>query len=771
MIVPSLACQASCKYCFGPHKGSIMGERTAIETVRFIRSIAEETAAKELSIVFHGGEPLLAPRSVWRVMLDEIAAQLSGYKVSMNIQSNLWNLDDEFMKLFLTHGVSIGVSLDGPKEYCDLTRGEGYFERAIASVRKATALGFRVSSIATVTPQTLPYVRETAKYFRDNGMPVNLHGAVAGIDRRDSPYALSASEYASMIKDLFPWYVANRKHVRISTLDHFVKGAVCGQPGVCTFRDCFGMFLAIAPDGTITSCQRFAGRGEFSMGNIFDRPSLAELYDSPAAIAQREREHRAGKKCAACEVYSVCRGGCYYNARGSDDGDIDPLCEAYKEIYSFVYAKLVEEMTTTENRIAIAQRPLRVGEHPLLRRGDYVSLSRKMHPSQVAVVARNILSVYELGKTGDPHVAARNLYDDRICGSPDTTEKMLSDMQADLRTPRAAKNNCYIHVTFDCNLRCSHCYAEGGESREEMDVARFAALTNEAVANRFRQIIVTGGEPLFHSHCDMLTATCREYRGKGSALVLRTNLTGNFADDDFRKLAESFDLIVVSVDGSEETHNRRRGAGTYQNVCRNLEEYVRIGESVPCAAELSLGCTMKPADINGSPGQSVRLLAAKLHVKRVRFRPLLPIGRASRMSEPVICEGLMQHVSPDEMLESDFRPLNSCGIGQNIFIRPDGGAYPCYAWCNEHTYIGNVFEQGLNATLISPQFTRLAECTVDTIAKCRDCACRYLCGGACRAWGNRDALDPNAAPVHCVHLKQRAEALIDAAKNYLEIKI
>ncbi|MDR1673662.1 MAG: SPASM domain-containing protein, partial [Bacteroidales bacterium] len=117
--------------------------------------------------------------------------------------------------------------------------------------------------------------------------------------------------------------------------------------------------------------------------------------------------------------------------------------------------------------------------------------------------------------------------------------------------------------------------------------------------------------------------------------------------------------------------------------------------------------------------------------------------------------------------QSEFHPLTTCGIGQNLFIRPDGGVYPCYAWCGEHTRIGNVFDAGLNALLRSPQFTRLAACTVDTIAKCRDCASRYLCGGACRAWGNRNALDPNAAPVQCDHLQQRAQSLIDAAKEYI----
>jgi uncharacterized protein len=744
-----------------------MDERTAKETVHFIRSIAQETVAKEVHIIFHGGEPLLAPFPVWRVMLDEIRTQLASYRVSMNIQSNLWQLTDDFIELFLTHKVSIGTSLDGPKELCDLTRGEGYFERTIASVRKANAAGCQVSAIATVVPQTLPHTQEIAKYFRDNGMPLVLHGAIAGIDRRDSPYALTAAAYASMVTGLFPWYAKNRKHIRINTLTYFVKGIVNGQPGVCTLRDCFGMFLSIAPDGEITSCQRLAGQKEFSLGNIFDRPTLAALYESPAAKAQRDREKRVGEKCAGCDIYPVCKGGCYYNAQVSGDGDIDPLCEAYKEIYSFVQEKLVEEMQSPENMKAITDRPAGRDEHPLLRRGAYISLSGKVHPSHIANNARNILSLYELCRTGNPHAAAHRLYARKICGDPDLTEKLLAGMQADLRAPRPNRNNCYLHVTFDCNLRCSHCYAEGGVRREEMDLSGFAVLTGEAIAAKFRQVVITGGEPLVHSQRDRLTAVCREHRGQGSNLVLRTNLTGHFTVGDFTALAEAFDQIVVSVDGNEETHDRRRGKGTYQNLYRNLKEYVRVGASIPCAAELSLACVMGASDINGLPGQSVRDLADALQVKRVRFRPLLPLGRASRLDEPVMCEGLMQHVSPEEMLQSEVHPLTTCGIGQNLFVRPDGGAYPCYAWCGEHTRIGNVFDRGLDAVLLSPQFKKLSACTVDTIAECRDCGYRYLCGGACRAWGNQQALDPNAAPPQCEHLKERAQALIDAAREYL----
>jgi uncharacterized protein len=741
-----------------------MDERTASETVRFIHSIAEETSATEISVIFHGGEPLLAPLPVWETLLGEMRTQLSGYTRKLSLQSNLWNLSDDLLTLFGEHQVSIGTSLDGPEELCDLNRGEGYFRRTQASLAKAHAAGHSVSAIATVTQQTLPHVETVARYFRDRGMSLVLHGALSGMDARAAGFALDAEKYAAMVTGLFPWYIENRTRIKIDTLDHFVYGMVWGRPGVCTFRDCFGMFLSVSPTGDITSCQRLAGRAGFSLGNIFDRPTLAMLHDSAAARVQRERERQAGERCSACDVYPVCRGGCYYHALSSGDGVIDPWCEAYRAIYAFVQERLMQEMQSGENIAAIAARPAAgKDEHPLLRKGACISLAHKMHPTRIADNARRVLAIHELGRTGDPRAAAENLYAQKICGNIPLTEKLLARMQRDMYRNRRNRNNCYLYVTLDCNLRCTHCYAEAGDRRDEMSPERFETLVAEAIEAGFRQIVITGGEPSVHSRWREIVYVARNCRGGGSNLVLRTNLAGDFAERDFIALAESFDQIVVSVDGNEQTHDARRGRGTYARIIRNLDDYARVSATVPRAAELSLACVMRSADIRGAAGESVRQLGDRLHVKRVRFRPLLPLGRAAQLDEPVICEGLMQHASPEEMLCAERNPMVTCGIGQNLFILPDGSNYPCYAWRGEHTYIGNVFDGGLEATLASPQFARLTGCSVDTIEKCRDCEYRYLCGGACRAWGNRQALDLNAPPAQCEHLKEQAQGLIEAA--------
>lgn len=84
---------------------------------------------------------------------------------------------------------------------------------------------------------------------------------------------------------------------------------------------------------------------------------------------------------------------------------------------------------------------------------------------------------------------------------------------------------------------------------------------------------------------------------------MRTNLTGEFSGGDLYALAKDFDQVVVSVDGNEQTHNARRGAGAYANMVGNLERYALVASTVRGAAELSLACVMSAEDVNGEPGK------------------------------------------------------------------------------------------------------------------------------------------------------------------------
>ena len=78
---------------------------------------------------------------------------------------------------------------------------------------------------------------------------------------------------------------------------------------------------------------------------------------------------------------------------------------------------------------------------------------------------------------------------------------------------------------------------------------------------------------------------------------------------------------------------------------------------------------------------------------------------------------------------------------------------------------------GLGTILGSAAFGDLRQHTVDTNPKCRHCDLRYLCGGACRAWGGElTQHDLDAQPVECEGLQRRARALLARCVEYLGIQ-
>lgn len=274
-------------------------------------------------------------------------------------------------------------------------------------------------------------------------------------------------------------------------------------------------------------------------------------------------------------------------------------------------------------------------------------------------------------------------------------------------------------------------------------------------------------------------------------LVLRTNFAMPLNDDDLRLIASAFDQVVASVDGTESTHDARRGQGTHAAIVRNLENYQRIARRSPenagngssetrrspplydeldalPYAELSLGCVMPAADIQSAAGDAVRRLAHRLCIRRIRFRPLLPLGRAADWEEPPQSEALGAHATPLELIEDGFHPVASCGLGQNLYVEPSGESFPCYAYHQTHSFLGNVVDQGLPVVLRSERFRDLSKHTVDTNPKCRVCDLRYLCGGACRAWGGAACqYNLDAPPPECSGLRARAAKLLAAATEYL----
>ena len=827
MIVPSLSCPAKCSYCFGPHHGSIMNKETLDQVLdvmeRVVFSERSNTQEKERSqshkikIMFHGGEPLSAGYEFWQYALSSLKRRFAGEHFEISVQSNLWLLDEEFCRLFVEHNVEIGTSLDGPQDINDLQRGEGYFARTMEGIHRARAWGLDVGCIATFTPQNLPFWREVFDFFLNERIGFSIHPAVRSIGNGRSSLVLSSAEYRTLLEDMLSAYIERRHEIRISSLDQMCQGVAFAEGKVCTFRDCLGMFLAFDPEGNIFPCQRLCGKPEWSMGNVREYSTLEALYSSPVALQFIERQRCIEEACAGCCHFGWCKGGCPYNAWASKDlnngSDVrDPYCEAYKELFDRIQLQLIREMGSEENHRALEEDPSRDGQHPLFRRGPLIDLARGgSHPSQIARTARRVVAAVELAKGPDILSAAARLVEMDICKTPEIAERSLANLYDQLHPKITPLNNLYLHITFDCQLCCTHCYAHAGInhsrgdeeaksmsfsavsatlrdaiSLSEMPAYALLRLIHEAWEVGFRQVIITGGEPLIHSQRDELLAMLTQERKRLSViertsnihpvykrmnLVLRTNFAMPLSPTDIHKIAQAFDQVVVSLDGDEATHDARRGKGSYTATLKNLDSYEYYSRGIRNTGELSLAAVLSAKDIQDEQGDSVRALGERLGIRRIRFRPLLPLGRAKDWPEPPTSEALGSHLSPMELIESGFQPVSSCGLGQNLYVEPSGEVFPCYAYHRPHAYIGNVITEGLSAIVKGESFKDLPLHNVDTNPRCSKCEVRYLCGGACRAWGGEMSQhNLDASPQECSVLYSRAARLYAEVVKYFNIR-
>jgi uncharacterized protein len=250
---------------------------------------------------------------------------------------------------------------------------------------------------------------------------------------------------------------------------------------------------------------------------------------------------------------------------------------------------------------------------------------------------------------------------------------------------------------------------------------------------------------------------------------LRTSLALSLDADLLRRVGNSTDEVVVSVDGDRATHDARRGAGSYDRTVDNLRALAERGY----CADLSLATVLPSELANGAPGDAVRALAKQLGIRRTRFRPVLPLGRAPHGEPGLAPESLWESVDVHELVSSGFQTTSTCGLGQNLYIEPDGAAYPCYAWHGEAWRLGSIAAPGGLAEIVASEgFQNLRTHSVDTNPQCKTCPLRYLCGGACRAWSRQpgpEQVDLDAPPVNCAPLWRRAAQLLASALVHLGV--
>jgi uncharacterized protein len=333
-------CDLSCDYCYmyemadqsWRNQPRSMSPETAQLVARRIGEHARVHALSDVTLILHGGEPLLAGRDLISLLVTATQKAVGpGTRVNVSIQTNGVGLSEAYLRLFEELGVRVGVSVDGDVTAHDRHRrfasGRGSYQAV------ADALG-RLRRY----PQLYGGLLCTVDLRND---PVRTYEALADFDPPRIDFLLphgtweqpppgrgrdpASAPYAKWLIEVFErWYPKPATRVRLfeETMHLLLGGASDSEVvGLAPAR-----MVVIETDGSIEQedSLKAAFDGAPATGLHLDRDSLDAALALPEIAARQIGERALSQQCRECPVHPVCGGGLYSHRYRAGTGFANP---------------------------------------------------------------------------------------------------------------------------------------------------------------------------------------------------------------------------------------------------------------------------------------------------------------------------------------------------------------------------------------------------------------------------------------------------------------
>lgn len=323
-ICPTLACNFDCPYCFEDHGRETMSAQVQDDVVALAKRMLDASRAKDISVAWFGGEPLLAPEVIEALSgrLMTLAEEYGGtYKAS--IITNGYLLTQEAVDMLAAAKVqSAQVTIDGLEATHNATRyladGGPTFERITSNLRDCN-IPFKVNIRHNVhegnkseTDQLEAFIKELAK---ESGNQLEYYPALVS----DSTVAGERGKQVGLLCSTDASEVGIRQEARRF---HMGQGHYCGAHSLWS--------IGIDECGNLQKCWEAVDKPSFAFGTAHDwdpaeplttasNPDNLTMYLNTACPVPDE-------ECQECVWLPMCVGGCPHKRLFEDR-----QCVAFKD--------------------------------------------------------------------------------------------------------------------------------------------------------------------------------------------------------------------------------------------------------------------------------------------------------------------------------------------------------------------------------------------------------------------------------------------------------
>ncbi len=286
--------------------------------------------------IWQGGEPTLAGLNFFERVVAYQQQFGRDQVVGNVIQTNGSLLDEFWADFFAKYKFFVGLSVDGPQEIHDTTRGEGSHATAMKAATLLVEKKVEFNILSVLHQGNVAKIHEMYTFLRD--LPSPFLQFIPALDNDPAaltplPHSVTFQQFGQALCALFDmWKDVDSTRVSIRDFDS-VLNSYLGLPGAtCTYKDACAPYVVVENQGDVYPCDFFV-RPQSHLGNV--------MTDSFTDLLARRKTTFEGLKfprdemCENCPWRALCFGGCPKDrVYGSNRHPARSyLCPAYKQFF------------------------------------------------------------------------------------------------------------------------------------------------------------------------------------------------------------------------------------------------------------------------------------------------------------------------------------------------------------------------------------------------------------------------------------------------------
>ncbi|MEI6533422.1 MAG: radical SAM protein [Candidatus Roizmanbacteria bacterium] len=325
-------------------------------------------------------------------------------------------------------------------------------------------------------------------------------------------------------------------------------------------------------------------------------------------------------------------------------------------------------------------------------------------------------------------------------------KQIISSFRLSKQPPRLV---VWLHITNQCNLRCTYCYVNKTNEKMNPDTAKktIDVIISSAKKHNIQTIVIkfAGGEPVLElAHVISLIHYAKNLAQKNAISIHFVVISNGvlLTEKVCRIIKENTIRLGISFDGLSNFHDRTRvfanGLGSFAYVEKGIEIVQKY--EIP----FNVIITISSQNVENIPEFTEYLLKKKVPFvysfvrekncpdKDLENSNTLLITQLIKSYQKIteniptkkLINGLLDRVNFE-------RPhLNTCGVGNNyLVVRHDGKILSCQM--EQDRVIGSIDDEDIIETMKKGNFIQPVGLTVEGKIPCKSCKWKYVCCGGC----------------------------------------